>query len=173
MGSMEWITPSTLAIPVMRNSTRMKHVASSSLVVQESKSDISKVLEVSKLNHRFLCHLKEPKIPSRASRSRSFLNDPTDFQIQSILASFNVKHVISINLITPAHTDALVPTVTTQSEIIPYYRLNNSIWSLSDNKESSHWVLPGLHSVNHLKTQRGSIVCIETLTKESPECLTN
>jgi hypothetical protein len=27
MGSMEWITPSTLAIPVVRNSTRMKHVA--------------------------------------------------------------------------------------------------------------------------------------------------
>jgi hypothetical protein len=27
MGSVEWITPSTLAIPVMRNSTRMKHVA--------------------------------------------------------------------------------------------------------------------------------------------------
>jgi hypothetical protein len=28
--------------------------------------------------------------------------------------------------------------VTTPSEIIPYYRLNHSIWSLSDNKESSH-----------------------------------
>jgi hypothetical protein len=27
MGSMEWITPSTLAIPVMRNSTHIKHVA--------------------------------------------------------------------------------------------------------------------------------------------------
>jgi hypothetical protein len=27
MGSVEWITPSTLAIPVMRNSTRIKHVA--------------------------------------------------------------------------------------------------------------------------------------------------
>jgi hypothetical protein len=27
--------------------------------------------------------------------------------------------------------------VTTPSEIIPYYRLNHSIWSLSDNKESS------------------------------------
>jgi hypothetical protein len=26
-------------------------------------------------------------------------------------------------------------TVTTPSEIIPYYRLNHSIWSLSDNKE--------------------------------------
>jgi hypothetical protein len=33
MGSVEWITPSTLAIPVMRNSTRIKHVAPS-LVVQ-------------------------------------------------------------------------------------------------------------------------------------------
>jgi hypothetical protein len=28
-------------------------------------------------------------------------------------------------------------SVTTPSEIIPYYRLNYSIWSLSDNKESS------------------------------------
>jgi hypothetical protein len=61
MGSVEWITPSTLAIPVMRNNARIKHVAPSlvvhlaipvmrnsarikhvapSLVVQESKSDI-------------------------------------------------------------------------------------------------------------------------------------
>jgi hypothetical protein len=28
--------------------------------------------------------------------------------------------------------------VTTPSEIILYYRLNHSIWPLSDNKESSH-----------------------------------
>jgi hypothetical protein len=63
--------------------------------------------------------------------------------------------------------------VTTPSEIIPYYRLNHSIWSLSDNKELSRWVLPGLRSVNHLKTQRGSNVCLKTPTKESPECLTN
>jgi hypothetical protein len=34
---------------------------SSSLVVQESKSDIKKMLEVSNINHGFLCHLKEPK----------------------------------------------------------------------------------------------------------------
>jgi hypothetical protein len=27
--------------------------------------------------------------------------------------------------------------VTTSSEIIPYYHLNHSFWSLSDNKESS------------------------------------
>jgi hypothetical protein len=46
--------------------------------------------------------------------------------------------VISINLITPVHTDALVPIVTTPSEIILYYCLNHSIWSLSDNKESSY-----------------------------------
>jgi hypothetical protein len=62
--------------------------------------------------------------------------------------------------------------VTTPSEIIPYYRLNHSIWSLSDNKESSRWVLPGLRPINHLKTQRGSNVYIKTHTKESPECLT-
>jgi hypothetical protein len=28
-------------------------------------------------------------------------------------------------------------SVTTPPEIIPYYRLNHSIWSLGDNKESS------------------------------------
>jgi hypothetical protein len=33
--------------------------------------------------------------------------------------------------------------VTTPPEIIPYYHLNHSIWSLSDNKEVSRWVLPG------------------------------
>jgi hypothetical protein len=33
--------------------------------------------------------------------------------------------------------------VTTPPEIIPYYFLNHSIWSLSDNKEVSRWVLPG------------------------------
>jgi hypothetical protein len=52
-------------------------------------------------------------------------------------------------------------SVTTPSEIIPYYRLNHSFWSSSDNKESSRWVLPGLHPVNHLETQRGSNVCIK------------
>jgi hypothetical protein len=51
--------------------------------------------------------------------------------------------------------------VTTPSKIIPYYRLNHSIWSLSDNRETSHWVLSGLHPVNHLETQRGSNVCIK------------
>jgi hypothetical protein len=34
-------------------------------------------------------------------------------------------------------------------------------------------VLPGLHPVNHLKTQRGSNVCIKTPMKKSPECLEN
>jgi hypothetical protein len=41
--------------------------------------------------------------------------------------------------------------VTTPPEIVPYYRLNHSFWSLSDNKEASCWVLPGLHPVNHLE----------------------
>jgi hypothetical protein len=80
---------------------------------------------------------QEPKTPSRAPRSRSFLTIQRIFKIQSILASFIVNHVISINLITSVRTDALVPTVTTPPEIISYYRLNHSIWSLSDNKESS------------------------------------
>jgi hypothetical protein len=34
---------------------------SSSLVVQENKSDKVNVLEVSKINHRLISHLKEPK----------------------------------------------------------------------------------------------------------------
>jgi hypothetical protein len=34
-------------------------------------------------------------------------------------------------------TWSCVQLVTTLSAIIPYYRLNHSIWSLSDNKESS------------------------------------
>jgi hypothetical protein len=33
--------------------------------------------------------------------------------------------------------DGVVEAVITPSEIIPYYRLNHSIWSSSDNKESS------------------------------------
>jgi uncharacterized membrane protein len=35
------------------------------------------------------------------------------FKIQTILASFIVNHVISIILITPVYTDALIPAVTT------------------------------------------------------------
>jgi hypothetical protein len=144
---------------MMRHSTHIKHVASSSLVVQESKSDNSKVLEPS-------------KIPSRAPRSRSFLNDPTYFQIQSISVSFIVNYVISINLITLVHTDALMPTVTTPSEIIPFYHLNHSIWSLSDSKESSRWVFASHSPVNHLKHKQK--IKIYTLKlKESPEYLTN
>jgi hypothetical protein len=46
------------------------------------------------------------------------------------------------------------------------------VWSLSDNKESSRWVLPGQSPVNHLKTQRGSSECTKTPTKVSPECNT-
>jgi hypothetical protein len=42
MGSVEWIAPSTLVIPVMRHNTRIKARGSSSLVVQESKSDINR-----------------------------------------------------------------------------------------------------------------------------------
>jgi hypothetical protein len=64
-------------------------------------------------------------------------------------------------------------SVTTPLEIIPYYCLNHSIWSLSDNKEVSRWVLSGQRPVNHLTSQRGSNTCIKTPTKESPKCLTN
>jgi hypothetical protein len=79
----------------------------------------------------------------------------------------------SIGPVWPVGLTGVRRRVTTPSEIIPYYLLNHSIWSLSNNKESSRWVLLGLRPVNHLKTQRGSNVCIKTPTKESPECLTN
>jgi hypothetical protein len=69
--------------------------------------------------------------------------------------------MISIKLITPVHTDALIPAVTTPSEIIPYYRLNHSIWSLSNNKEPSCLVLLGFYPVNHSEKQRGSNICIK------------
>jgi hypothetical protein len=87
MGSVEWITPSTLAIPVMRNITRIKHVAPS-LVVQEVSLTESNVLEVSKINHRLISHLKEPKIPSRASRSSLSLADQRILENQTTLAYF-------------------------------------------------------------------------------------
>jgi hypothetical protein len=120
------------------------------------------VLEVSKINHRFLCHLKEPqKFPLGPLDLDHSLTIQQIFKIQSILASFIANHVISFYLITPVHTDALIPAVTTPPEIIPYYRINHSIWSLSNNKEISRWMLPGLHPVNHLESQRGSKVCIK------------
>jgi hypothetical protein len=39
------------------------------------------------------------------------------FEVQSISASFIVNHVISINLITPMHTDALIPTKETRPRV--------------------------------------------------------
>jgi hypothetical protein len=119
------------------------------------------VLEVSKITIDSYATLKNPKFPLGPLNLDHSLTIERIFVIQSILASFIVNHVISINLITLVHTNALIPTVKTPSEIIPCYRLNHSIWSLSDNKEPSRWVLPGLHPVNHLTTQRGSNVCIK------------
>jgi hypothetical protein len=81
--------------------------------------------------------LKNPKFPLGPLDLDHSLTIQRIFKIQSILASFMVNHVISINLITPVHTDALIPIVTTPPDIISYYRLNHSIWSLSDNKEVS------------------------------------
>jgi hypothetical protein len=64
-------------------------------------------------------------------------------------------------------------SVTTPSEIILYYRLNHSVWSLSNNKESSCWVSrskPGKSLETHPEDRN---ICIKTPTKESLECLTN
>jgi hypothetical protein len=40
--------------------------------------------------------------------------------------------------------------MTTPPKIIPYYHLNHSIWSSSDNKEPSRWVLSGQSQLNTL-----------------------
>jgi hypothetical protein len=72
------------------------------------------MLKVSKINHRLIRHLKELKIPSRASRSKLSLTDQQIFKIQTFLASCIANHVICITLITPVHMDALIPTVTTR-----------------------------------------------------------
>jgi hypothetical protein len=61
MGSVEWITPSTLAIPVMWNSTRIKHVAHLVWLCKKVSLTYSNVLGVSKINHRLISHLKEPE----------------------------------------------------------------------------------------------------------------
>jgi hypothetical protein len=91
-----------------------KTCGSSSLVVQESKSDIINVLEVSKINHRLISHLKEPKIPSRASRSSLSLTDQCVLENQTILANFIQKPVIKVINYSLVHIIALIPTVTTR-----------------------------------------------------------
>jgi hypothetical protein len=72
--------------------------------------------------------LKNPKFPLGPLNLGHSLTIQRIFKIQSILTNFIVNHVISINLITLVHTNALVPTVTTPSKIIPYYRLSHCIW---------------------------------------------
>jgi hypothetical protein len=52
MASVEWITPSTLAIPVMRNSTRIKHVAHLVWLCKKVSLTSSNVLGVSKIKHK-------------------------------------------------------------------------------------------------------------------------
>jgi hypothetical protein len=61
MGSVEWITPSTLAISMMRHSTRIQHVARLVWLCKKVSLNKVNVLEVSKINHRLLSHLKETK----------------------------------------------------------------------------------------------------------------
>jgi hypothetical protein len=54
------------------------------------------MLEVSKINHRLISHLKEPKIPSRASQSSLSLANQCVLEIQTILANFIQKPVIKV-----------------------------------------------------------------------------
>jgi hypothetical protein len=60
MGSVEWITPSTLAFSV-RHSTRIKHVAHLVWLCNKLSLTEINVLGVSEINHRLVSHLKEPK----------------------------------------------------------------------------------------------------------------
>jgi hypothetical protein len=71
-------------------------------------------LEVSKINNRLISHLKEPKIPSRASRSSLSLTDQRVLQIQTTLATFIQKQVIKIVNSTLVHIIALILAVTTR-----------------------------------------------------------
>jgi hypothetical protein len=61
MGSVEWITPSTLAIPMMRNNTRIKHVALLVWLCMKVSLTQSNVLGVSKINHKLIKPPEEPK----------------------------------------------------------------------------------------------------------------
>jgi hypothetical protein len=54
MGSVEWITPSTLAIPMMRYSTRIKHVAHLVWLCKKVSLTESNVLGVRKINHKLI-----------------------------------------------------------------------------------------------------------------------
>jgi hypothetical protein len=54
------------------------------------------VLGVSKINHKLLSHLKEPKIPSRASRSSLSLTDQRILQIEQSWQILFENQVISI-----------------------------------------------------------------------------
>jgi hypothetical protein len=52
-----------------------------------------------------------------------------------ITVGSSTKHTFDCDVECVEHSEALA--VTTPFEMIPYYRLNHSIWSLSDNKEST------------------------------------
>jgi hypothetical protein len=83
----EWITPSTLTIPVMRHNTHIKHVAQLVWLCKKVSLTISKVLEISKIN---------PKFPLGASRSKLSLTHQRILKIQAIWATFIQKPVIKV-----------------------------------------------------------------------------
>jgi hypothetical protein len=58
---------------------------------------------------------------------------PTDYVPETSSGTLSVMVLKFTTLLKPTWSRS----VTTPSEIIPYYRLNHSIWSISDNKESS------------------------------------
>jgi hypothetical protein len=142
------------------------------LLKHSHKSIASRSPSLSK-EHHLTCHKGSPLRHSPSSLDHLDAASTKDL-LHIGKGSPCPPHKVSSPLHTKSEGRRRLPmSVTTPPEIIPYYHLNHSIWSLSDTKESSRWVLPGLHPVNHLSTQRGSNVCIKTPTKESPECLTN
>jgi hypothetical protein len=87
MGSVEWITPSTLAIPVMRNSTRMKHVAHIVWLYKKEVWHKVRCWRLAKYSIDFYATLKNPKFPLGPLDLEHSLTIQRVFKIQSILAS--------------------------------------------------------------------------------------
>jgi hypothetical protein len=102
------------------------------------------------INHRFVSHLKEPKIPFRASRSTSILNNPTYFTNTTNLGKFLLKkqvikivHWLWCILIT---LDQLWQHARENTVLLP----NQSTLVISDNKVPSCHKSPCQSPVNHL-----------------------
>jgi hypothetical protein len=88
MGSVEWITLSTLAIPLMRHNTRIKHVAHVVWLCKKVSLTESNVLEVSKITHRLNKPPERTQNSLRASQSSLSLADQHIFGKSDNLGKF-------------------------------------------------------------------------------------